>query len=40
MCEYQPLGFSWMIFADRDGFDRDHYDFRYDHREFLGQVGA
>ncbi len=36
--QYQPLGFSWMIFADRDDFDREHYDFRYDHREFLGEV--
>jgi hypothetical protein len=36
--QYQPLGFSWMIFADRDDFDRQHYDFRYDHREFLGEV--
>ena len=36
--QYQPLGFSWMIFVDRDDFDRQHYDFRYDHREFLGEV--
>jgi Peptidase family M48 len=36
--EYQPLGFSWMIFADRTDFDRQHYDFRYVHREFLGEV--
>ena len=36
--QYQPLGFSWMVFADRDNFDREHYDFRYVHREFLGQV--
>ena len=36
--QYQPLGFSWMIFADRDDFDREHYDFRYEHREFLGEV--
>jgi hypothetical protein len=36
--EYQPLGFSWMIFADRSDFDRQHYDFRYVHREFLGEV--
>ena len=36
--QYQPLGFSWMIFADRDDFDREHYDFRFDHREFLGEV--
>ena len=26
--QYQPLGFSWMIFADRDDFDREHYDFK------------
>ena len=36
--EYQPLGFSWMIFADREDFDRSHYDFRYARREFLGDV--
>jgi hypothetical protein len=27
-----------MVFADRDNFDREHYDFRYVHREFLGEV--
>jgi hypothetical protein len=36
--EYKPLGFSWMIFADREDFDRNHYDFRYARREFLGDV--
>jgi Peptidase family M48 len=36
--QYQPLGFSWMIFADRTDFDRQHYDFRYARREFLGDV--
>ena len=36
--QYQPLGFSWMIFADRNDFDRQHYDFEYIHREFLGNV--
>jgi hypothetical protein len=36
--QYQPLGFSWMIFADRNDFDRQHYDFRYARREFLGDV--
>ncbi len=36
--QYQPLGFSWMIFADRNDFDRQHYDFRYIRREFLGDV--
>ncbi|MBV9183651.1 MAG: M48 family metalloprotease [Acidobacteria bacterium] len=35
---YEPLGFSWMIFADRTNFDRDHYDFHYLRREFLGDV--
>ncbi len=36
--EYKPLGFSWMIFADRAEFDRAHYDFRYVHREFVGDI--
>src|SRR5260370_1283986 len=36
--QYQPMGFSWMVFADRQNFDRSHYDFRYVHREFLGEV--
>ena len=36
--QYQPIGFSWMIFADREDFDRAHYDFKYVHREFQGDV--
>src|SRR5256885_338846 len=32
------MGFSWMVFADRQNFDRAHYDFKYDRREFLGEV--
>ena len=36
--EYNPMGFSWMIFADRQDFDRAHYDFKYIRREFLGDV--
>jgi Peptidase family M48 len=36
--EYKPLGFSWMIFADRDDFNRQTYDFKYQRREFLGDV--
>jgi hypothetical protein len=36
--QYQPLGFSWMVFADRNDFDREHYNFRFAHREFLGDV--
>ncbi|MBZ5549332.1 MAG: M48 family metalloprotease [Acidobacteriia bacterium] len=36
--QYQPLGFSWMMFADRNDFDRQHYDFRYIRREFIGDV--
>ena len=35
---YKPLGFSWMIYADRDDFNRQTYDFRYVRREFLGDV--
>jgi hypothetical protein len=36
--EYKPMGFSWMIFVDRDDFDRGHYGFKYVRREFLGDV--
>jgi Peptidase family M48 len=36
--EYKPMGFSWMIFADRDDFNRQTYEFHYVHREFLGDV--
>ncbi len=36
--EYKPMGFSWMIFADRQDFDRQHYTFKYSRREFLGDV--
>jgi hypothetical protein len=36
--EYKPVGFSWMIYADRDNFNRQTYDFNYVHREFLGDV--
>jgi hypothetical protein len=36
--QYQPMGFSWMIFADRQNFDRSHYNFKYVHREFQGEI--
>jgi hypothetical protein len=36
--QYEPVGFSWMVYADRTDFDRDHYDFHYVRREFLGDV--
>ena len=36
--QYQPMGFSWMIFADRENFDRNHYNFKLVHREFLGDT--
>jgi hypothetical protein len=36
--QYQPLGFSWMVYADHTDFDRDHYAFTYVRREFLGDV--
>jgi len=36
--EYKPMGFSWMIFADRVDFNRQTYEFHYVHREFLGDV--
>jgi hypothetical protein len=36
--QYQPTGFSWMVYADRTDFDREHYEFAYIRREFLGDV--
>jgi hypothetical protein len=36
--EYKPMGFSWMIFVDREDFDRNHYGFKYVRREFVGDV--
>lgn len=36
--QYKPTGFSWMVFADREDFDREHYNFKYIRREFLGDV--
>jgi hypothetical protein len=36
--QYQPLGFSWMVYADRSEFDRAHYEFHYVRREFLGDI--
>ena len=36
--QYQPMGFSWMVFVDRTNFDRNHYDFQFVRREFLGDV--
>jgi hypothetical protein len=36
--QYQPMGFSWMVYADRTDFDREHYEFHYIRREFLGDV--
>ncbi len=36
--EYKPMGFSWMIYADHDDFNRKTYDFKFVRREFLGDV--
>ncbi|MFZ1007528.1 MAG: M48 family metalloprotease [Candidatus Sulfotelmatobacter sp.] len=36
--QYQPMGFSWMVYADRSDFDREHYEFHYIRREFLGDI--
>src|SRR6202522_3022522 len=35
---YVPEGFLQMIYLDTQGFDRQHYQFDYVHREFLGEV--
>jgi hypothetical protein len=36
--KYLPLGFMQMIVLDDTGLDRAHYDFKYERREFLGEV--
>jgi hypothetical protein len=35
---YMSDGFAQMILMDATSFDRQHYDFRFVHREFLGDV--
>jgi hypothetical protein len=35
---YAPRGFLEMIYIDPNGFDREHYEFDYAGREFLGEV--
>jgi hypothetical protein len=35
---YIPDGFLQMIYIDTNGFDRQHYQFDYVRREFLGEV--
>jgi hypothetical protein len=35
---YVPEGFLQMIYIDTTGFDRQHYQFDYVRREFLGEV--
>lgn len=36
--EFVPRGFLQMIYLDMNGFDRAHYTFVYEGREFLGEV--
>ena len=36
--EFLPEGFLQMIYLDADSFDRQHYQFDYVRREFLGEV--
>jgi hypothetical protein len=35
---HAPESFLKMIYIDPNGFDRQHYQFQYVHREFLGEV--
>ena len=35
---YVPEGFLQMVYIDPNGFDRQHYEFNYVGREFLGEV--
>jgi len=36
--EFVPEGFLQMVYLDTNGFDRQHYQFDYVRREFLGEV--
>jgi hypothetical protein len=36
--EFLPLGFAQMVFIDNAVFDRQHYDFAFSKREFLGDT--
>ncbi len=36
--QYQPMGFAWMVYADRSDFDRAHYDFHFVRRQFVGDI--
>jgi hypothetical protein len=36
--DFIPLGFAQMAVVDATGFDRQHYDFKFLRREFLGEV--
>src|SRR5262249_25958872 len=36
--QYVPRGFAQMLVIDGAQFDRDHYDFEFVKREFLGDV--
>jgi len=36
--DFIPEGFLQMIYLDAEGFDRQHYQFDYVRREFLGEV--
>ncbi len=36
--EFLPRGFLQMIYIDANSFDKQHYKFEYERREFLGEV--
>jgi hypothetical protein len=36
--DFMPLGFAQMVMMDDGQFDRQHYDFKFVRREFLGDV--
>lgn len=36
--QFLPSGFAQMMLVDENAFDRQHYDFEYVRREFLGEV--
>jgi hypothetical protein len=36
--KYAPEGFVQMVYVDPEGLDREHYEFNYVGREFLGEI--
>lgn len=38
MADFSPVGFSGLLFVDRNGFSRENYDVRFVRSEFVGRL--